>query len=542
MKKVLQWMFVAGLMAVFSYSYASVGPSPGGMPPTDPLSKGSSLDEVCTIDYIGLINGGGNPGSVNWPGGTLGSSMGVLQFANSCTPGEFLYAYCLDISHWLYQDPYCVDIADEVVNPLYPEQFPAIGYIMTWYPSASVFDDDAMQLALWKMSPERNPSSPDYGVPYYHINAGKGYPNLTDPPVYPYVNTVDHTDLVLNDAANDEVLDALGLTDGIAKNVILAGDQLLTTASFEIVGGDAILTVDIQLVRGAKALSVGNLLLGGVKLLISADGGTPSASELFTDGTGHAEFTVTQPLASPPVTIHICSHGLWPKGVEPCEGTVSQDLVVSSLTLEAVDSVCVSETFDWPLAAELTSFEARASATGILLTWQSASESDLSLWEIERRTAGSTVYAELAQVSAANTPSGHSYSYTDNSVQAGIVYEYRLVDVDINGVRTVHDDYVCSASMSGHDTALLSDYRLGDNYPNPFNPETHIAFALPEACEVHLKVFNITGKEVATLVEGRLAAGEHHATFRADNLPSGLYFYTLTAGSFSQTKKMILMK
>jgi hypothetical protein len=294
--------------------------------------------------------------------------------------------------------------------------------------------------------------------------------------------------------------------------------------------------VEVQLVRGAKAVSVGNLALGGVKLLVSADGGLLSASELFTDAAGHAEFTVTQPLASPPVTVLICSRGLWPKAIVPCEGIVSQYLVCG-----VVDSVCVGETFDWPLLVELTSFEATASGNGILLTWQSASESDLSCWEIERRTAGSSTDTTLAQVSAANSSNGHSYTYADISVQAGIVYEYRLADVDINGVRTVHDDFVCSASMSGSG-GVVQDYCLADNYPNPFNPETRIAFALPQACEVHLKVFDITGKEVATLVEGELAAGEHQATFKADNLPSGLYFYTLTAGSFSQTKKMILMK
>ncbi|MFH1011636.1 MAG: T9SS type A sorting domain-containing protein [bacterium] len=541
MKRVLQWMFLIGLLAAFSHSYASIGPS-SGMPSSGQMGKGSSLDEVCTIDYIGLVNGGGNPGTVYWPSGALSSPMGMLQFTNSCTPDEILYTYCLDISHWLYQDPYCVEMADEVIDPLYPEQFPAIGYIMTWYPSASVFEDDAMQMALWKLSPERNSSSPNYGVPFYHTDAGRGYPSLDDLPAYPYVNTLYHTDSLLNDAGNDEVLDALGVTDGIAKNVILAGDQLLTNATFEVVGADAILSVEVQLVRGPKALSVGNLSLGGVKLLISTDGGILSAAEAFTDLTGQAEFTVTQPLGSPAITVQVCSRGLWPKGVVPCEGIVSQHLVVSSPTLGAVDSVCVTGTFDWPLPAELTSFEARASGNGIVLTWRSASESDVSYWEIERRTAGSSAYAGLAQVSAANTPSGHTYTYADLSVQHGMVYEYRLVDVDINGVRTVHDDVVRSASISTSGGALLSEYRLADNYPNPFNPETHIAFTLPQADEVSLKVFDITGKVVATLVEGSLAAGEHRATFRGDNLASGLYFYTLTAGSFSQTKKMILMK
>jgi hypothetical protein len=332
------------------------------------------------------------------------------------------------------------------------------------------------------------------------------------------------------------VLDALGVTDGIPKNVILAGDELLVGGVFEIVGPNAILTVHVQLERGDKAAAVGNLLLGGVKLFVSVEGGTPSVSELFTDGAGHASFTVTQPLASPPATIHICSRGIWPKAILPCEGLVSQHLVCGVL-----DSVCVNETFDWPLPVELSSFEARANGSGILLTWQTASESDLSYWQIERRTAGSSAYAGLAQVPAANTPSGHTYTYTDHSAQAGIVHEYRLVDVDMNGVRTTHDDLVCSASITDFG-GMLQDYYLADNYPNPFNPETRIAFSLPQACEVQLKVFDIVGKEVATLAQGQLSAGEHSATFQAGNLPSGLYFYTLTAGSFTQTKKMVLMK
>lgn len=85
-------------------------------------------------------------------------------------------------------------------------------------------------------------------------------------------------------------------------------------------------------------------------------------------------------------------------------------------------------------------------------------------------------------------------------------------------------------------------YELYQNYPNPFNPSTVINFQTAYAGKVTLKVYNVLGKEVATLVNRELSAGSHSAKFTAGNLTSGLYFYTLTAGNFSSTKKMILIK
>ena len=88
----------------------------------------------------------------------------------------------------------------------------------------------------------------------------------------------------------------------------------------------------------------------------------------------------------------------------------------------------------------------------------------------------------------------------------------------------------------------MSDYTLLQNYPNPFNPSTKIKFSIPQKENVILKVYNILGKEVAVLVNKEMEAGEYDIEFGSDGLNSGVYFYTLEAGNFIQTKKMILMK
>ena len=89
---------------------------------------------------------------------------------------------------------------------------------------------------------------------------------------------------------------------------------------------------------------------------------------------------------------------------------------------------------------------------------------------------------------------------------------------------------------------LPTNYSLSQNYPNPFNPSTSISYHLPVNGFVTLKVYDVLGDEVATLVNGEKHAGEYEIEFDAANLSSGVYFYQLQAGSLVETKKMLLLK
>jgi len=91
-------------------------------------------------------------------------------------------------------------------------------------------------------------------------------------------------------------------------------------------------------------------------------------------------------------------------------------------------------------------------------------------------------------------------------------------------------------------TEVIEDYSLEQNYPNPFNPSTEIEFLISEAGQTTLKVFDILGNEVSVLVNEQKATGKYKVTFDASNLPSGVYFYTLQAGNYLNTKKMVLLK
>ena len=103
----------------------------------------------------------------------------------------------------------------------------------------------------------------------------------------------------------------------------------------------------------------------------------------------------------------------------------------------------------------------------------------------------------------------------------------------------VGDDHLSGERLS---TDLPTHFSLDQNYPNPFNPATSISFSLPSKSFVSLKVFDALGREVSILLADELPAGTYERQWNAAALPSGVYFYRLQAGSFTETKKLLFLR
>jgi len=118
----------------------------------------------------------------------------------------------------------------------------------------------------------------------------------------------------------------------------------------------------------------------------------------------------------------------------------------------------------------------------------------------------------------------------------------KVTDADGAYIETTIPVIVDPATGIGGEQNYPLNYFLNQNYPNPFNPSTTIKYQIPELSFVTLKVYDVLGNEIATIVNGEKPAGSYEVEFDASTLPSGIYFYRLQAGSFAETKKMILMK
>ena len=195
-------------------------------------------------------------------------------------------------------------------------------------------------------------------------------------------------------------------------------------------------------------------------------------------------------------------------------------------------SGCFCLTFEDQLAAEVSSFDAVAGDRQVTVNFSTSSESDLDHFNVKRDGQLQTT------IDATNAATGHSYSWTDANVINGVSYTYTLESVDVNNNVEVLGATNATPGADG----VVAQFALDQNFPNPFNPETNISFELAEASNVSLRIFNLVGQEVATLVSGPQAAGRHTVSFDGANLTSGMYIYRLEAGEFSATRKMILMK
>jgi len=206
------------------------------------------------------------------------------------------------------------------------------------------------------------------------------------------------------------------------------------------------------------------------------------------------------------------------------------------------DFAGVTNSSDLSLPVELVSFNAMVGKDNVELKWQTATEVNNYGFEIQRSLVNGHSSSDNGQwekigfvKGSGNSNSPMSYSYVDDNSISGSV-EYRLKQIDNNG------NFKYSSVVTVN--SLPTKFELSQNYPNPFNPTTTINYELPQESKVVLKVYDILGQEVATLVNKQEQSGVYTVQFSPDSfrLASGVYIYRLTAGSFVQSRKMTLLK
>ena len=192
------------------------------------------------------------------------------------------------------------------------------------------------------------------------------------------------------------------------------------------------------------------------------------------------------------------------------------------------------------LPVELTSLNAAVVNNSVKLIWHTATEVNNYGFEVERKSDNSS-WTKIGFVNGSgNSNSDKQYSFTDNNVEAGGSYDYRLKQIDLNGQYQYSDVVSINVSAS-------TEAKLYQNSPNPFNPSTAIKFYIPQTSDVTIKIYDMLGREVTTLFNKQSEAGSHITYWNGRDrygreAASGVYLYRLTAGSFTETKKMLMMK
>jgi hypothetical protein len=203
------------------------------------------------------------------------------------------------------------------------------------------------------------------------------------------------------------------------------------------------------------------------------------------------------------------------------------------------DGGIILRTTEGGVPVELTSFSAIVNEREILLNWTTATETNNRGFEVEKLFGQNWAVIGFVEGNGTTTEP-KSYSFRDEDLEAGI-HKYRLKQIDYDG------KFEYSENVEA-DVKAPVGFELSQNYPNPFNPSTKIKFTIPSVETTRrvvfttLKVYDVLGNEIATLVNEELSVGEYEVEFDGTGIPSGIYFYKLKAGNFNKTRKMVLIK
>ncbi len=184
---------------------------------------------------------------------------------------------------------------------------------------------------------------------------------------------------------------------------------------------------------------------------------------------------------------------------------------------------------------ELVSFIGTRSGTTVLLQWITGTEANNYGFEIQR-SSNKTGFETIGFIEGSGTTaSPTSYSFTDGSATKEQTWYYRLKQIDYDGTSSY-------SGLAEVEAELPVGFFLFQNYPNPFNPVTTVSFTLPRAMDADMRLYDITGKEVAEIFSGELPQGYHSMKIDGTRLASGVYTCRLVAGEYSSTIKLSLLK
>jgi hypothetical protein len=181
------------------------------------------------------------------------------------------------------------------------------------------------------------------------------------------------------------------------------------------------------------------------------------------------------------------------------------------------------------------------------LDWRTLSETNNYGFFVQRRRQTDSTFTEISSLipGYGTTNEPHDYTWTDSNATIARWY-YRLKQVDLGGPVHYTEPVIVDVTTGVGGKTTAFEFRLEQNYPNPFNPKTEVRYQIPtspgEVRRVTLNVFDVLGREVATLVNEKLQAGSYATTFDATGLASGIYFARLTLGGRTLTGKLVVAK
>jgi hypothetical protein len=197
--------------------------------------------------------------------------------------------------------------------------------------------------------------------------------------------------------------------------------------------------------------------------------------------------------------------------------------------------VVTASTQDTPTPICLASFEANATSEGVELTWETATETENSGFNVYRNDE------MIAFINGAGTTTEpHNYSYVDKNVIPGVTYTYVLADVDFGNKETKYEDDAVTVTLNND--IVEADFVIGAAYPNPFNPSTTLDYTLTETNNVKVDIYNMKGEKITSLFSGEQTAGSYSLNWNAENTHSGIYVLRISIGNHLETQKLLLIK